>query len=119
MSQYEHLPIYKKIFDLVLYTEGVVKGFSRYQKYTLGSELRNLTRKALMLTIKANNEVDKRILLLELRMVLEEIKLSVRLSKEVKAFKSFSSFEYMAKALYEISIQNEGWLKSQNQNSLK
>ena len=40
MAQYEHLPIYKAAFDLNLYVEQIVRNFSRYHKYTLGTELR-------------------------------------------------------------------------------
>ena len=40
MAQYEHLPIYKKTMDLAVYIENLVRGFSRYNKYTLGTELR-------------------------------------------------------------------------------
>ncbi len=39
MAIYEHLPIYKKAYDFALYCEKVVRNFSRYHKYTLGSEL--------------------------------------------------------------------------------
>ena len=38
MARYEHLPIYKKAFDLNLYFEQTVQQFSRYHKYTLGTE---------------------------------------------------------------------------------
>jgi hypothetical protein len=40
MARYEHLPIYKKFFDLAVHFEKVVAGLSRYHKYTLGTELR-------------------------------------------------------------------------------
>jgi hypothetical protein len=40
MACYEHLPIYKKFFDLAVHFEKVVVGLSRYHKYTLGTELR-------------------------------------------------------------------------------
>ena len=40
MAQAEHLPIYKASYDLCLYLEQVVRGFSRYHKYTLGADLR-------------------------------------------------------------------------------
>ncbi|MFH1258510.1 MAG: hypothetical protein ABII74_01625 [Elusimicrobiota bacterium] len=63
MSQYEHLPIYKKLFDLAVYLENIVKGFSRYYKYTLGSELRILSHRAVMLVVKANSAQDKKELL--------------------------------------------------------
>ena len=57
MAQYDYLPIYKKAFDLCVYTkkiiyffvhlkfprnflgfEQIVKNFSRYNKYTIGSD---------------------------------------------------------------------------------
>ena len=43
-SPREHLPIYKKAMDLTIYVEKVVRNFSRYHKYTLGSELRAKSR---------------------------------------------------------------------------
>jgi len=44
MARYEHLPIYKKAMDLAVYLEKIVRNFSRYRKYTLGSELRAKSR---------------------------------------------------------------------------
>jgi hypothetical protein len=117
MSYYEHLPIYKKMFDIVVYIEQIVKNFSRYHKYTLGTEMRNLSRRTLILIIKANSLQDKREILLKVRENLEELKIMARIAKELKAFGSFKSFEHLVKELVEISRQNEGWLKSQNRNS--
>ena len=93
MAQYEHLPIYKKAFELSLFLENEVKNFSRYHKYTLGSELRDKSRRAAILIIRANSRTDKLGILLELREILEEIKYVVRLCKEVKAFRNFKTFE--------------------------
>ncbi len=67
MAQYEHLPIYKKAFELSLFLENEVKNFSRYHKYTLGSELRDKSRRAAILIIRANSRTDKLGILLELR----------------------------------------------------
>ena len=44
MAQYEHLPIYRKAFDLTVHIENIVKGFSRYHKYTLGTDLRTISK---------------------------------------------------------------------------
>jgi len=38
MARSEHLPIYKAAYDLCLYLEQVVRGFSRYHKYGLGAD---------------------------------------------------------------------------------
>lgn len=37
MARSEHLPIYKAAYDLCLYFEQVVHGFSRYHKYARSS----------------------------------------------------------------------------------
>ena len=39
MARTEHLPIYKRGYELCLFLEQVVRGFSRYHKYGLGNEL--------------------------------------------------------------------------------
>ena len=44
MARYEHLPIYKAALELTVHFEKVVAGFSRYHKYTLGTELREGSR---------------------------------------------------------------------------
>jgi len=111
MARYEHLPIYKKAMDLTIYFEKVVRGFSRYNKYTLGSELREKSRDIVGLIIKANSTVEKRPLLLELRESLEGLKILIRICKEVKAFDRFNSFVYASNLVVDISRQNEGWMK--------
>ena len=60
MAQYEHLPIYKKGMDLAVYVETIVSGFPRYHKYAIGSEMRALSHKILVLVVRANSEQDKR-----------------------------------------------------------
>ena len=47
MAQAEHLPIYKAAYDLCLYLEQVVRRFSCYHKYTLGTDLRDGARRVL------------------------------------------------------------------------
>jgi len=114
MARYEYLPIYKKMFDIVVYIEKNVKNFSRYYKYTLGTEMRNLSREILVLIIKANSLINKKEMLLNVRDKLEELKILTRIAKEVNAFNNFNSFEFLVKEIVATSRQNEGWLKSQN-----
>ncbi len=59
MAYTEYLPIYKGCYDLCLYLEQVVHHFSRYQKYTLGTDLRNGARRALRLVVRANVRLRK------------------------------------------------------------
>ena len=48
MARYEHLPIYKAALDMTVHFERLVAGFSRYHKFTLGTELREASRGVLM-----------------------------------------------------------------------
>jgi len=96
MARYEHLPIYKKAFDLTIHFEKVVAGFSRYHKYTLGTELRNRSREIVLTIIRANSSPDKTPHLMKLRNDLEELLLLIRLCKETKAFKSFKAFQFVS-----------------------
>ena len=63
MARYEHLQIYKAAIDLAVYIEQIVASFSHYHKYTLGTELRTLSHKIVVLIIKVNNMTDKRVII--------------------------------------------------------
>ncbi len=54
MAQTEHLPIYKATYDLCLYFEQIVRNFSRYHKYTLGTDLRETSRRVLRRIVRVN-----------------------------------------------------------------
>lgn len=112
MAQYEHLPIYKAAFDLLVYCEKIVRNFSRYNKYTHGTAMRDLAREILMLIVRANNTYTKQPVLEQVRMKLEELKVTIRVCKEVQAFASFNSFETSMNMVVSIAKQNEGWMKS-------
>ncbi len=45
--------------DLTIYFEKIIRNFTRYHKYTLGSELREKSREIVGLIIKANSTVEK------------------------------------------------------------
>jgi hypothetical protein len=112
MARYEHLPIYKQALDVAVHFERVVAGFSRYHKYTLGTELRNKSREVVALVVKANAARDKVPELLLLRDKLEELMLIMRLAKEVKAFKSFDAYRHIVEMVVSVCRQNEGWMRS-------
>jgi hypothetical protein len=114
MARTDHLPIYKRCYDLCLHLERVVAGFSRYHRYSLGAELRDGARRALVLVVRANSRQEKTPLLLELREELETLKVLLRLCHDVKAFQRFSSFEHAIGLVVEVAKQNEGWLRSQH-----
>ncbi|MGA3211556.1 MAG: four helix bundle protein [Terriglobales bacterium] len=112
MARYDHLPIYKKSFDLLIWTENAVRNFSRYYKYSLGNDLRNSVREVLRTIVEANNTAERAAVLERLRIQLEDLMLLVRVAKEVKAFHNLNSYQYAAGEVLSLSRQNEGWLRS-------
>jgi len=49
----------KKAMELAIYIEKAVRDFTRYHKYTIGTDMRNLSRDIVSLVIKANSRKDK------------------------------------------------------------
>lgn len=98
---------------MAVYFEKIVAKFSRYHKYTLGSELRMMSKRVVIKIIKANNAIDKKSFLVDLLELLEEIKVTIHIAKEVKAFHSFNSFEVCVRDLDSVTRQCSGWLKLQ------
>ena len=111
MARYEHLPIYRAAFDLAVHMEKIVHNFSRYHKYTLGTELRDSSRRILRLIIEANSIRNRRELLLQLREAMEWFKVLARLCHESGGFAGTWSYLYIAEQAVGIARQNEGWLK--------
>jgi len=85
MARYEHLPIYKAALDAAVHFEQVVAGFSRYHKYSLGTELRQASREVIQQVIRANAARERLPQLHKLRDDLEAVLVLLRLAKEVKA----------------------------------
>lgn len=113
MARYEHLPIYRDAYDLALYLEKLIKGFSRYHKYVTGADLRGRTRFVIEKIIEANNAVNKKKPLLELRQGIELLGVMLRLSHDAGAFPSVKSYMYVAEKVAVLARQNEGWLRKQ------
>lgn len=98
--------------DLVIYTENIVRNFSRYNKYTLGSDLRNKSRQIACQIMRANSLTEKRDAIEELSALAEEMKILLRIGKETRAFPNFNSYSYSSAMLAEISRQATGWKKN-------
>jgi len=112
MAYYEKLPIYKKSLDLTVWIENTVRKFPQYHKYTIGSELRGKSREITVLISRANIKKGRKETLLKIRDKLEELKILIRICKELKVFKSFNSYEFAVRQVVEIAKQNEGWIKN-------
>ena len=112
MARYEHLSIFRDAYDLAVHLEKIVRNFSRYHKYTLGTDLRNQSRRVLELIVRANDASAGRAeRLLELRQELESLKVLARLCQDSGAFARTRSYLHVAERITNLARQNEGWLK--------
>lgn len=112
MSRYEHLKIYKSVYELILYFYKLSRGFTREFKYGLGQEIRSLLTDLLDKVVVANNSSnqEKIIVLSDAEILIEKIKLKVRLLKDLNAM-SVKSYEYFSRQLIESSKQIAAWKK--------
>lgn len=82
-------PIVKTAERLLLEVEQAVRGFARFHKYALGSDLRKLAMKIAMLAHRAWRDVAARVTLLSnLDRNLQEMKIALVLGSRLKAFSS-------------------------------
>jgi len=111
MARYEHRPIYKAALDMTVHCEGLVAGFSRHHKYTLGTELREGSRAVLHQVLRANNAATREqraAELLVLRDRIDALLLAMRVAKEVKALKSFAGYLHAVEQVGSVARQTEG-----------
>jgi hypothetical protein len=114
VARYEHLPIYKSALDLTVHVEKVVAGMSRYHKYSLGAEMRAGCRSVLQQVVRANNAArgsQRATELLELRERIDALLLTMRVAREVRAFRSFAAYLTAVEQVGSVARQNEGWFR--------
>ncbi len=102
--------IAKKAERLLLDVEQAVKNFSRYHKYSLGSEIREQARTVLRLCHRAWRDRQRQAhWISELVWAIDELKLSLQLGSQLRAFKSFAQFELLVRATEEVGRCAGGW----------
>ena len=111
MAQYQHLPIYKLTYDLLLKIIHLTKNFPRDYKYTLGQKLKDEIIELVIIIYKANSSKDKE---KHIEMILENIQvvqLLIRLSHDIKILPR-KQYADIAEKVDSLALQAQGWLKS-------
>jgi len=111
-SYYEGLPIYRAAADLVVLLDRVVRGFSRFHKYGMGTRLREGSTDLVLLVARCNVRDQRAKLLPELCARIEELKILVNLGKELSAFESFKQFIQVMEQVVALARQAEGWRRT-------
>lgn len=116
-------PIVRLTERVLAEVELAVRQFPRYHRYASGADLRRDARAVAIIAIRAWRDQHARAdRLLELVNAMDELKLSLQLSKRVEAFRSFAQFEALARLVSDLGRQCGGWQKkhskSQNRTSI-
>lgn len=110
MSRYEHLPIYKKAFDLLVYLEGAIRHFPRYHKYTLGTDIRTTAQKMVYTLATLNDApMEKRgAVVAGFLQTVERAKIQLAVARETAVFKNYDTWYRAAEQLHDIGGQGQG-----------
>ncbi len=105
-------PIQRDMEILLLHLEQAVRSFPRYHKYTLGSEIRVQAMRCMRLIQRAlHDKPRQKEHLHALVLAVDDLKLQLRLAKELNAFHNFAQFEQAAQGAVRVGKQAGGWFK--------
>ncbi|MBU6388998.1 four helix bundle protein [Patescibacteria group bacterium] len=108
MARYEHLPVFKAVYDFNLYFHRLAQGFPKDVKYGLAGEVRALLSNLLDQIVLANNSRDKAVCLAQAEHCIELAKIKSRMLQDLGAL-SVKSYAHIAKTLVGISQQISAW----------
>lgn len=110
--------IAKKSEKLLVDIELAVRGFIRYHKYTIGTDLRTQAMTVLRLCNRAwRNRSNQLQWVSELVWAIDELKLTIQICSQLHAFKSFKQFELIIRATEDIGRCAGGWKRDLHQKS--
>jgi len=112
MAQYQHLPIYKVTYELLLQITKVTKEFPRDYKHSLAAKLRDEAVDLVVYIYKANSlraERAKYVGVILARM--QVIELLVRLCKDLRLI-NIKQFSETVALTDSVGRQAQGWLKA-------
>jgi len=109
----DDLIIYQKTYDFLLWLYPVINKFPKSQRFVLGQRIENKTLDLLRSMIIANTEHDKLIILKEASVELDELRILIRLSKDLH-FINIKQYGASAEKMNEIGRLLSGWTRSQH-----
>ena len=113
MNGKERLPIWRDSNRLLLEIEQAVCAFPRYHKYAVGSDLRKEAMQICRLLVRALSakEAERLQGVQELRLAVDDIKITIQLAKELQAFQNFSQFQRVSELAVAIGKQGGAWCR--------
>ena len=110
MKHLQKIPLWRDANRLLLEIEKAVRHFPRYHKYALGSDLRRQAMGICRLIVRAMDtrppELQR---VAKLALAVDDLKVQIQLSKELKAFRNFQEFQTIAELAVGVGKQSGGW----------
>jgi hypothetical protein len=110
-AQFEHLPLYKQTFNLLVEFHKLISIFPKKYKFAIGVPIINDLTNSIIMIIEVNNKKEKIEKLNELILLFEKIKLQIRLLKSLEIISKQLYFNLSDKII-QILKQCEGWKKN-------
>lgn len=113
MSNYEHLPLYLKLYQLIKFLYEMVRSFSKQYKYSLGQNILDLSWQCLDLVLEANALPDgeKYQKISKLSIGFDKLKIRIRMAQELNLISKKQFIHIQSHYMREIGEMIGGWLK--------
>ena len=111
MATYDHLPVYKVSYELLVELFRFTKDFSREYKYTIGESIKKEILEMIRNIYRANSTQSKKDILQSARENIETIRLFLRLLKDLQQI-SIKKFVFLNEKIESVSKQLTAWQKS-------
>ncbi|MGR3218587.1 MAG: four helix bundle protein [Candidatus Anammoxibacter sp.] len=111
MATYDHLPVYKASYDLLVEIFRFTSNFTRDYKYTIGESIKNVTIEMITNIYRANSSYSKKMIIQSARENLEVVRLFLRLLKDLKQV-SLKKFVQINVNVESVSKQLTAWQRS-------
>ncbi len=111
MALYDHLPVYKVSYELLVELFRFTKDFSREYKYTIGESIKKEVLEMIRNIYRANSAQSKKDILQSARENMETIRLFLKLLKDLQQI-SIKKFVFLNEKIESVSKQLTAWQKS-------
>ena len=111
MAIYNHLPVYKESYELLVELFRFTKDFNREYKFTIGESIKKETIEMIRNIYRANSSYSKKAIIQSARENVETIRLFLRLLKDLKQV-NLKKFVYLNEKIESVSKQLFAWQKS-------
>ncbi len=113
MATYNHLPVYKTSYDLLIEIFKVVKEFDREYKYTIGENIKKEAIEMVTDIYRANSSFSKKPYIQKAREKIETIRIFFRLTMDLRQV-SLKKFVDVNEKVESVSKQLTAWERSQD-----